>query len=243
MSKLTNRTGKMTRGAPLYKLQTLDQELGSGLHRVAEIRASLGETDALHQARQRVTKAEEITRNWLSKTRDLDLEIETLSSKIANSEERLYSGSVTNPKELSDMQDEITSLRRRMGELEDQMLDAMVHSEEAETTELEQRRVLTETEQSWNAQQSALKSELSDLETRLVQVREERERARQMIPADDLDLYDKLSARYGSIVVARLVDGVCDYCSVAPSSTKLSRLRSGRELLQCGNCGRILLDL
>jgi predicted nucleic acid-binding Zn-ribbon protein len=123
------------------------------------------------------------------------------------------------------------------------MLEAMVHSDEAEATEQEQRRILAETEQDWHAQQSALTSELNDLETRLVQVREEREQARQTIATEDLDLYDKLCTRYGAIVVARLIDGVCDYCSVAPSSTKLSRLRSGRELLQCGNCGRILLDL
>jgi predicted nucleic acid-binding Zn-ribbon protein len=233
----------MTRGAPLYQLQKLDQELGSGLRRVSEIQDSLGETEALRQARRALVEAEENHRSWMTDSRDLELEIETLDSKIASCEKRLYGGSVTNPKELSDMQNEIASLRRRLGELEDQMLEAMVHSDEAEATEQEQRRILAETEQDWHAQQSALTSELNDLETRLVQVREEREQARQTIATEDLDLYDKLCTRYGAIVVARLIDGVCDYCSVAPSSTKLSRLRSGRELLQCGNCGRILLDL
>jgi predicted nucleic acid-binding Zn-ribbon protein len=233
----------MTRGAPLYQLQKLDQELGSGLRRVSEIQASLGETEALREARRSLVKAEEIHRTWMSKTRDLELEIDTLSRKIANCQQRLYGGSVTNPKELSDMQDEIASLSRRLGELEDQLLEAMVDSDEAEASQEEQRKILAETEEHWHTQQSTLASELSDLESRLVQVREERERARQTIAADDLNLYDKLCTRYGSIVVARLIDGVCDYCSVAPSSTKLRGLRSGRELLQCGNCGRILLDL
>ena len=233
----------MTRGAPLYQLQKLDQELGNGLHRISEIQASLGETEELHQARQALADAEEIHRNWITKTRDLELEIETLTSKIAASETRLYSGSVTNPKELSDMQDEVASLRRRLGELEDQLLEAMVYGEEAEATEQERRTTLSATEEDWRTHQSALASELTDLEARLARVREEREQMRQTIATDDLALYDKLCARYGAIVVATLGDGVCDYCSVAPSSTKLSRLRSGHELLQCSNCGRILLDL
>lgn len=233
----------MTRGAPLLQLQKLDQELRNGLHRVSEIQASLGETEALRQARRAQTNAEEIHRNWITNTRDLELEMETLSGKITASETRLYSGSVTNPKELSDMQDEVASLNRRLGELEDHLLDAMVQSEEAEETLQECRSILTTTEEDWRTQQSAFASALSELETRLAQVREEREQARQTIAPDDLALYDKLGRRYGDIVVATMSDGVCDYCSVAPSSTKLSRLRSGRELLQCGNCGRILLYL
>jgi predicted nucleic acid-binding Zn-ribbon protein len=74
-------------------------------------------------------------------------------------------------------------------------------------------------------------------------LREEREQSRRITPADELDLYDRVRARSGSVTVATLRDGVCGFCAVAPSSTKLARLRSGRELLQCGNCGRILLDL
>jgi len=233
----------MTRGAPLLQLQNLDQELRNGLRRVSEIQASLGETEALLQARRAQSDAAEIHRNWITKTRDLDLEIETLSSKITACEKRLYGGSVTNPKELSDMQDEVSSLNRRLGELEDDLLEAMVHSEEAEDTLQACRTNLTKAEADWRTDQSTLASELSELEARLAQAQDEREQSRQTIASDDLALYDKLCTRYGDIVVATLSDGVCDYCSVAPSSTKLSRLRSGRELLQCGNCGRILLDL
>jgi predicted nucleic acid-binding Zn-ribbon protein len=119
----------------------------------------------------------------------------------------------------------------------------MVFSEEAEATLKECRATLDKTEEEWLADQSALKEELSALEARQIEVREKREQARQTTADDELALYDKTRARYGSIAVTTLRDGVCGYCAVAPSSTKLGRLRSGRELLHCGNCGRILLDL
>lgn len=233
----------MTRGESLYQLQNLDQELENSQRRISEIQASLGETAALLQARQAVTGAEEEHREWMTKARDLELEIDGLSSKIAACEKRLYSGSVTNPKELSDMQEEIASLKRRRGVLEDELLEAMVYGEEAQTTLEACRTTLASTEAHWEADQAALEQELSELEARSETVREERGRTRQIIADDDLALYDKIRARYGSVTAVTLRDGVCGFCAVAPSSTKLGRLRSGRELLTCGNCGRILLDL
>ncbi len=233
----------MIRGESLYRLQNLDHELEQGLRRVSQIEASMVETEAQRQARRALASAQEEHRDWEAKVRNLELEIESLSTKIAASEKRLYSGSVINPKELSDLQDEITSLKRRCSALEDQLLEAMVYSEEAQATLATCRAALADTEASWQEAQSALKSELSELEARLIAAQDERERLRPAIAADDLALYDKVRERCGSITVTTLRDGVCGYCAVAPSSTKLARIRNGRELLQCGNCGRILLDL
>jgi hypothetical protein len=233
----------MTRGEPLYRLQKLDKELENSERRISEIQASLGETEALRLARQALASSQEEHSKWNTRVRDLELEVASLSSKIAASEQRLYSGTVTNPKELSDIQSEIASLKRRRGSLEDELLEAMVYGEEAETMVLECQTTLTNTQAHWQADQEALSEELAELETRLETVRDERLRSRQIILTDDVALYDKVRARHGSVTVATMRDGVCGFCAVAPSSTKLGRLRSGRELLQCGNCGRILLIL
>ena len=99
------------------------------------------------------------------------------------------------------------------------------------------------TEADWQDEQKQLQEELSQIEARLAQAEEERQKLRQSIHPEDLALYDKIRSHYGPIAVAILQDGVCGFCAVAPSSTKLARIRSGRELLQCSNCSRILLDL
>lgn len=233
----------MTRGEPLYRLQNLDEELENGQRRLTEIKASLGETEALRQARQALSGATESHRDWNTKVRDLELEIESLSNKIAASEKRLYSGSVTNPKELGEMQEELASLTRRRGHLEDRLLESMVYGEEAQAAEEACRATLSDIEAHWQANQATLQDESSDLETRMAVARDEREKTRHATAVDDLALYDKVRRRYGSITVTTLREGVCGYCAVAPSSTKVGRLRSGRELLLCSNCGRILLDL
>jgi predicted nucleic acid-binding Zn-ribbon protein len=233
----------MIRGESLYRLQNLDHQLEQGQQRVSQIQAGMGETEALRQTRRALTSAQEEHRDWEARARHLELEIEGLSSKIAASEKRLYSGTVTNPKELGDIQDEIASLKRRCNALEDELLEAMVYSEEAEASLETCRTLLADTEAKWHTEQAALTEELSELEARLVDAQDERDRLRPAIAAEDLALYDKVRSRHGSITVTTLRNGVCGYCAVAPSSTKLARIHNGRELLQCSNCKRILLDL
>jgi predicted nucleic acid-binding Zn-ribbon protein len=233
----------MSQGQSIYRLQNLDQELERGQRRIAEIQVSFGETESLRQARAVVADAEKEYRKWMTEARDLELELESLSNKISASENRLYSGSITNPKELSDIQAEVASLNRRRRELEDKLLEAMVYSEEAESMLKMRDETLSATKNRWQADQEALQQELDELNAQLQVTQDERDRLRQRIAPDELALYDSVRARLGSVAVATLRDGVCGFCAVAPSSTKFGRIRSGRELQKCSNCGRILLDL
>jgi predicted nucleic acid-binding Zn-ribbon protein len=233
----------MIRGEPLYELQDLDLELEQGHRRISEIKQTLGETETVLRAREAVAQTQEQHRSWLRRMRDLELEIGGLTTRITNSEKRLYGGRITNPKELADIQNEIASLKRRRAELEDELLEAMLQAEADEETLEARREALVRIETDWQDQQEQLQEEMSQLETRLAQAEEERQKLRQSIHPEDLVLYDKIRSHYGPIAVAILQDGVCGFCAVAPSSTKLTRIRSGRELLQCSNCSRILLDL
>ena len=233
----------MKRGETLYRLQNLDLELDEGQRRLSEIQANLGESGALRQARQALTAAQEEHQRWVTRARDLELEIGSLNNEATSTERRLYGGRITNPKELSDLQEKLASLKRRRGTLEDDLLEAMVYGEEAEAKLEACRTGLNDTEASWQAEQAALREERDGLEERLAEARSERERLRHSIAVEDLELYDTVRARHGSIAVATLRDGVCGFCAVTPSSTKMKSIRSGRELFLCGNCGRILLYL
>jgi predicted nucleic acid-binding Zn-ribbon protein len=235
--------GAMTRGETLYQLQDMDLELDQGRHREAEIQADLGETEELRQARRARDEVQETYKEWALKMRHLELDIGSLDSEIVSNERRLYSGSVTNPKELADLQENVASLKRRREALEDDMLEAMIHSEEAETILRECIATLEDVEAQWQDDQEGLKDELGRLGARLVQLQSDRDQLRSSINSEYLAIYDNIQTRYGIVAVATLRDGVCSFCAVAPSSTKLKAIKSGKKLLQCGNCKRILLDL
>ena len=108
----------MSRGENLYHLQQLDTEGNTGRRRLVEIGAALKDDRELREARRSLETAEQRTRKWTIKQRDLELEIQSLSDKRARSEKRLYGGQVKNPKELTDLQAEVASLQRRRQRLE-----------------------------------------------------------------------------------------------------------------------------
>ena len=68
-----------------------------------------------------------------SSAQKLEFDAQSLGSKIAAANERMYSGAVTNPKELQDLQHETQSLRKRQEALEEQQFEALMAAEAAET--------------------------------------------------------------------------------------------------------------
>ena len=55
--------------------------------------------------------------------RELEREVEDLQAKAAISEERLYGGTVKNPKELASLQEQVANLKGTMKGLYDKTLD------------------------------------------------------------------------------------------------------------------------
>src|SRR5438128_1980496 len=107
----------------------LDLAIAQHRARLDEITALLGNDKQVSQARQQLDAANQALKPWQTRARDLDLEIKSLIQKIQQTDRKLYSGKVGNPKELKDMQSELVSLKRRQSQLEDEMLEAMVHSD------------------------------------------------------------------------------------------------------------------
>lgn len=232
----------MTKGVDLYRLQCLDSEVAVKQHRLAEIEAASGENESLRQARQALESAQSLTKKWALRQRDLELETQGLSNKIARSEQRLYSGAVKNPKELADLQAEITSLKRRRQKLEDDLLEAMIEREEAETTRDQAQVHLDETQARWSAQQADLMVEREALQRRLAEIERARAALLPSIEASDLAAYQALRRRKGGLAVVQMRDGACGGCGVAISPSLKWQLRQ-ETLVPCSNCERLVVRI
>jgi predicted nucleic acid-binding Zn-ribbon protein len=230
----------MNRSHLLYRLQTIDLEIGNGQRRLEEVEADLGESEELRQARRAVQKAEGELSRWRTTLRDLELEARSLTAKITSAEERLYSGRVTNPKELANLQDEVSYLKRRRGELEDRQLEAMVEVEEYEAEVDSRKASLAQIEAEWSQAQKRLTGERSQLEERLARLEEERVKMEGMIGPEDLALYGELRGRKGGQAVALLKGGVCQACMVTLPTSQVQQVRSRDSLSFCSSCQRIL---
>lgn len=232
----------MTTGEDLYRLQTLDSEGDEKRRRLAEVEAALEENQALEKARQAEEEAASQVHEWSRRQRDLELRIQGLTEKSERTQQRLYGGTVTNPKELADLQAERDSLRRRQQKLEDKLLEAMIELEDAEKAHAQAKARFDEIHTQWEVEQANLKAEREDLQQRLSEIENARAKLLPKIDASDLATYRSLRRRKGGQVVVQVRDGACEGCGVAVSPGLEWKLREG-ELAQCSNCERIIVRL
>jgi predicted nucleic acid-binding Zn-ribbon protein len=230
----------MSKAETLYRLQTIDLEIDERNHRLKEVTATLEGNEELPRVRQALQDEEKKLSRQRTKLRDQELEMRSLTNKIASVENRLYSGRIKNPKELANLQGEVRYLKRRKGELEDQVLETMIQVEESEASVTEQQERLARLEENWQETQVRLSAEQNELINRLRQLKTKRAKLQRTIEAGDLALYEDLRLRRGGRAVVLLEGDLCLGCRVTIPTTKAKQARQGEVLTLCSSCERIL---
>ncbi len=225
----------------LYHLQKIDLEGIDHQKRLTAIEAILGDSVAINQARAQMEAAQEALKPLRTQSRNLELEMQANTEKAQASEDRLYSGLVKNPKEMQDLQNEITSLRNRNSQLEDNALELLLQVEDAEAT-LEQAQANLERITAEGASQhSELIAEKDEIQARLQAIATQRERVLKDITAQNRKLYDTMKARKANRPVSLMQGSTCTACGVEQTMAIESAAGRRDTLVNCENCGRILL--
>jgi predicted nucleic acid-binding Zn-ribbon protein len=230
----------VTRISSLFRLQTLDSQMDTHQSRLDEIEDRLRVHPELDRARAEETAANDLLESARKALRHAEAETHRQQQRIADTEKTLYSGSVRQPKELQELQEEGASLRRFLAVLEERQLQAMMQYEEAEQAASAARGAREERERERAQEELDLRAEQARQQSSLATLTAQREAALSAVSADDLKTYNTLRNAKRGLAVVRLEDGSCTGCGVAPSRARIDLARSGQELVQCGNCGRIL---
>jgi len=230
----------MTRVADLYALQEIDSALDACKASLAEVESSLGEADELVEIRQRAIERQEALREVEKQQREQEWQIDDLRQKIEPLEKKLYGGTIRNPKELADLQQDVESLKRRQRGLEDRDLEIMVAVEEVQKEAEEAQRTLSETEEAWRAEQERLRQEQTSLRQEIEGLEARHTEQVGLIEPATLELYDALRATRQGRAVVKVERGTCQGCRISLPMNVLHRARSGAELVHCTSCERIL---
>ena len=228
----------------LLDLQTED----SAIDRLEHQRASLPEAARLAEVRDQIAEFDsdlEIARKQLDEIQrevsKLEGEIELIDQKIAREEQRMFSGSVSNPKELSALQAEVESLKRKKSGIEDSLLEAMEARDQASGT-VESGTTERATAAAEADRLSAQVAELTtDIEAQLQDHRAKRTEIAPSIAGEVLTLYEKLREQKHGVGAAALVAGTCQGCHTKLPAKEVERLRAEGGLQRCDNCRRILV--
>jgi len=230
----------MTTVADLYLLQEMDIEIQAEQTALDDVEARLGESEELEETRREVEETRHRLRETQKKQREAEWKVEEIRAKIQPLEEKLYSGTVKNPKELVGFQQDVDSLKARQRELEDRDLEAMSAVDEVERALAEAERRLLDMETGWQAEQESLRQQRDVLRQEIQELEQSRSGQEATIDAEMIRQYESLRALHQGRAVAKVERGICQGCRITLPMHVLQRARRGNHLVHCTSCERIL---
>jgi hypothetical protein len=231
----------MTTISDLLALQEIDLRRDARRAVIADIEARLDEPENVRAARQAVQESEEDLGDLQALQRKSDDRLEDLDAKIKPLETRMYDGSVRNPKELTDMQKELDSLKRQRGKLDDAGLEVIEAIEETSKLLQANRETLKRAEAQWQQDHGEMLEQKAEAEGDFATLDAQRNGSTADMDRGMLGLYESLRASKAGRAVALVVRGSCQGCRITLPTHLVQRLRGGGILIQCPNCERILV--
>lgn len=229
----------------LRRVQQLDTEtIGlkrqiddlAGKHRLDELRDDL--ESAGRTRGERDVELSELQQ----KQHKLDGELELLSQKIEKEESRMMSGTIMNSKELSAIQAEIMSLRKKRDEMETEDLEEM---EELDGFRLESKKaeelIARVTEQERLARK-AYEDELAEKQRELAELEAQRDALKERLDPETVAIYEKLLEQKDGLAVVEIIQGrSCGGCRIEFSRTQIDRFQHEEGVFRCEFCRRMLV--
>jgi uncharacterized protein len=135
---------------------------------------------------------------------------------------------------------EIERYENEIRKLEDQELELMIEADKL-------RAEIEAADKNARAAKESISRQLTDLETKSKalgsqqqELEAERETLAAQIDADLLDQFERLFNSKGDAAVVAVEHGVCTGCHMKVTTATASRVKAGKEIVSCENCGRIL---
>ena len=224
----------------LYRLQIVDSRLDEIHSRLGDIRQTLENDEAMKKAQKLVEQQEKNHSLTLQALKRAEEEVKAQKIKIEQSDARLYSGTVKNPKELQDLQNEVASLKRFLITLEDRQLEAMLEEETVGTNKQSALNTREALKRKLEEQYKDLTVEQEQLLKEQERFEAERQAALAPLDAHLLSLYDDLRKSKRGLAVTLVQDGACSACGTTLTPAMNQSVRSALEIHNCPSCKRVL---
>lgn len=230
----------------LLDVQELDVRADQLRHRRATL-PELGEIASLERDRVALDDSARdqriVVEDLTAEQEKIDGDVEQVKARRQRDRDRMDAGSITNPRDLERMTEELVSLERRISTLEDSEIEVMERLEEATDglTRLEEQVAATDRRLADLA--DARDTTFAEIDQQLADVAGERGAIASDVPDDLTALYDKLRAAKGGVGAAALRARECGGCRLTVDAAELAVIRAAAEdqVLRCEECQRILV--
>jgi predicted nucleic acid-binding Zn-ribbon protein len=230
----------MSLSKTLYQLQQYDSGIDQSIKRIQAIESILNDSNELDFALKKQEEHKLIFDEKQKILKSAEHVVEIQNQKITQNQNKLYSGAVTNPKDLEDLQLESSSLQKYLSVLEERQLEAMLESDQAQEIFNQASTYTDEITQKKQAESEVLSAEKSALESKISSLQSDREAFLTSSEISELPIYENLRKSSGGIAVTLMQNSSCSACGSNIPSAIEQEARSPKKLSFCPACRRIL---
>jgi len=197
----------------------------------AQLAASVAGVEALKQKNRHV----EMDR------KKLELDVGTRAETIARLKTQQYQTRKND--EFQAIGHEIERYENEISKIEDEELELMVQADTIKVDLAEEEKKAGAVRESIARQTKDLEAKSTTLQSQLEELSKERAEIAAKIDEDLLSRFERLFKSKGDAVVVALDHEVCTGCHMKVTTQTAHRVKAGKEIVSCENCGRILYDV
>ena len=170
--------------------------------------------------------------------KNLELDVGTRNESIARLKTQQYQTRKND--EFQAIGHEIERYENEIRKLEDQELELMIEADKLKSEVEAADKSARATKDSISRQLADLETKSKSLGSQQQEFEREREALASKIDPDLLDQFERLFNSKGDAAIVAVEHGVCTGCHMKVTTATASRVKAGKEIVNCEQCGRIL---
>ena len=230
----------MTSVKLLFSLQEFDLQLDgldvqiSGVELELNARALVGEVESsLGVQVELLSEVQEAHKTQ-------QIQAEDLRGRATLLEAQLYSGEITNPRDLSSLELETGNVKAQIDQKEIGLVELAVRADDLRRAVGELEEQLETSRAEWELRRSELTSQAASLSAEKDALNNRRNEFAASIDQSEMGHYEHLRQSKGGTAVAKVERGLCQACRLSLPTQHLQRVKSGKQTVLCSSCGRML---
>lgn len=226
----------------MLALQNVDTAILRARAAFAALDNGTSTADAYNAAKAEADRLRAAATTAQAEQKDAELRLASIETKTVQVQKTLFSGTVTTPKELENLQKEIDMLGRQKGDNETRVLEAMEMAGEQTGAAEAAEAHLAALAARYQTIRAAYKKRHAELTAEIAAGEKQRASAAGLVPAALLTRYDALRAKKNGVGAVPLAnDESCGACHMRLNTELTVAVRMAAAPQVCEYCGRLLV--
>ena len=226
----------------LVELQAIENAISTRYSEIDKVKADPGLTEAeknLEVGRQKNEETNSQFHDLDVKRKKLEDKVDTYEEKIKNNENKLFSGTINDSRELSNYQEEIQMLKKSSSKLEDEILEIMEQQDLVKPGMEASKEEVAKLDSLAKRIKAEMDEKLEVLKHNIEGLKKRKEDVVLRIPGEYLRKYNDLKTKKGGIAVSVIKDNFCSVCNMEIPSIETERFVDSDQVYKCPICGRM----